>query len=152
MENQSTENTLNILKLKQPGKYKAMVMAGISYFDDESVVPNFIDDMEGYLIKCSNIINSGGTIILNHPIPEVCKELDKSISSLIEEINSDSITHEMAGIKIKNLYEKGMNIFKDYTRLYSPGDLESLERINSTFDLILSLQNVSVFSDEKLLK
>lgn len=141
---------VELIKKKNPFKYKAMSIASVGYFDDESVVPNFMEELESLIRSMSNFaIHNPETSALKFPIPAECKDLDNNISRLVTDIQGGIVTSEIAGFRIKGLFETGLNLLKDYTKLYSPGGSgEILERTLGVFDLIMSLEEVAKISDD----
>lgn len=143
---------VEVLRKKNPFMYKATSMAGIAYFDNEDLVEPFINEATDYIKRNAEAVLAGRDIILKYPIPKEAKDLDKKIAALALDVKQGTTTSEMVGIRMKSLFEEGISLYKDYTKLYSPADtdLQSIERISGVFDLIMSLQVIAEEADEKL--
>lgn len=152
MKNKNTNvDPVEVLKKKNPFMYKAISMAGIAYFDDESVVEPFIDEATKYIKSCAETTLAGKPITLRFGIPEEAKNFDTKVAALALDVKEQTITSEMAGIRMKSLFDQGINIYKDYTKHYSPGgDPESIEKICGMFDLIMSLEKIAQIADNTL--
>lgn len=142
---------LEVLKSKEPEKYKALTISSLVHFNDEGDVIPFVQDLTSYIKKLSSTY-SEGKINLNYPIPKDAEDIDVLTSSLVEDVKSSTeVDKLMVEARFKSLVQKTLDKVKDAGFNYVESKKEEdLENCLGYFDQLMILNETAVLIDSML--
>jgi hypothetical protein len=139
---------IELLKLKEPAKYKAIAIASLGFFTDEDLVKPFIEQSDKYIQVLSENI-SDGKVQLKYHLTEEALNIDTLSATLVKDIKDGDSESEMITERIKSLVMRALNALKDSSSKYTEDEEQILvEQCLGYYDQLMILKNISSLADE----
>jgi hypothetical protein len=148
----SEDEQLNLLKQKDPARYKAITIASLGYFRSETNVASFIEDLTSYISRGV----TGEVPAIEFPIPEESKVIEKLSNDLIKDIHSESVPPQEITDRMKSLTYQTLESLKNVIITWEEStaddgtlDLRSMEKAVGFYDQLMLIGNISKLADKK---
>lgn len=152
------EQTLDLLKSKDPARYKAISIASLGFFKDEKLVTGytkdgkhvlgFVDQMADYIKELSNSLKDGKPQLKYH-LTEEALNIDTLSATLVKDIKDGDSEDEMITTRLKSLVLRTLDALKESTSKYTEKHEELLiEQCLGYYDQLMILKNISALADE----
>lgn len=142
---------VELLKLKDPQRYKAMAMVSLIPDVPDTQMLEFVDELTKYMTSQSDVVEDTGEVNLKYIIPKSSSDLDDKSISLYNDIVNSEDTPSKVTSRLKTMILTNLKLLKSEGASWISSKKDRhLERLIGYYDQLMILKDISELADTSL--